>query len=80
MKRELIKLEHQLMRVRFQRNTELAKMRKSDDYAARAVKLGVPFAEMYPEKYAEYTTAYDKYQELDAEVKKLELEINSVLE
>lgn len=68
------------MRVRTLRDAELKKMRKSDDYAARASKLGVPFAEMYPEKYAEYTAAYDRYQELDAEVKKLELEINPVLE
>lgn len=80
MKRELRKLEHQLMRVRSQRDAELVKMRKSDAYAARAVKLGVPFAELYPDKYEEYTTAYDKYQEFDTLVKQLEDEIRNVVE
>lgn len=38
-------------------------MSQSDAHAAKCVKLGLSFAETYPEEFAEYSAARDMYNE-----------------
>lgn len=38
-------------------------MSRSDAHAAKCVKLGLSFAETYPNEYSEYTAAREQYNE-----------------
>lgn len=58
----------------------LATMEKSDAHANKCSKLGVSFAETYPEDLAEYNAANAKYNENEAEIARLKDELAAMPE
>lgn len=58
----------------------LATMKKSDAHANKCSKLGVSFAETYPEDLAEYNPANAKYNENEAEIVRLRAELAAMPE
>ena len=50
----------------------LSVMAKSDAHASKCAKLGLTFAEEYPEEYAEYCTAREKYNANQERIAELE--------
>lgn len=58
----------------------LATMEKSDAHANKCSKLGVSFAETYPEELAEYNAANAKYNENEAEITRLKDELAAMPE
>lgn len=53
----------------------LATMKKSDAHAEKCSKLGLSFAETYPEDLAEYRAANAKYNENEAAIENLKQEL-----
>lgn len=53
----------------------LARMEKSDAHAAKCSKLGISFAETYPDDLAEYKDAAEKYNANEAEISRLKNEL-----
>ncbi len=58
----------------------LATMEKSDAHAKKCLKLGLSFAETYPEDLAEYNPANAKYNENEAEIARLRAELAAMPE
>ena len=58
----------------------LATMEKSDAHAKKCLKLGLSFAETYPEDLAEYNPANAKYNENEAEINRLRAELAAMPE
>ncbi len=54
----------------------LTTMQKSDAHAAKCAKLGMEFAQEYPDDYAEYVDANKEYQEVERRINNLEFEIS----
>ena len=50
----------------------LSVMAKSDAHASKCAKLGLTFAEEYPEEYAEYCSAREKYNANQERIAELE--------
>ena len=50
----------------------LSVMAKSDAHASKCAKLGLIFADEYPEEYAEYCSAREKYNENQEHIVELE--------
>ncbi len=58
----------------------LATMAKSDAHAAKCSKLGVSFAETYPEDLAEYRNASELYNENEKSIEALKKELDDLPE
>lgn len=53
----------------------LARMEKSDAHAAKCSKLGISFAETYPDDLTEYKAAAKQYNDNEAEIARLKDEL-----
>lgn len=50
-------------------------MAASDKYAAKCLKLGLTFSEVYPEEYSRYTAANAEYNENEGVIASLEAQL-----
>lgn len=57
-----------------------AEMRSSDAYAAKCLKLGVSFAEAYPDELARYRAANDEYNKADDQIAELREQLSKMPE
>lgn len=63
----------ELLRQLNEKQLQLASvMSQSDAHAAKCVKLGLSFAETYPDEYKEYTAAREQYNENELAISELE--------
>ena len=61
-----------LRRLNEQQLNLLSVMAKSDAHASKCAKLGLVFSDEYPEEYAEYCTAREKYNANQERIAELE--------
>ena len=67
-----IEKDELLRQIQEQQTELLATMAKSDAHASKCAKLGLTFAEEYPEEYAEYCFAREKYNANQERIVELE--------
>lgn len=68
--------KEELSRLQARKVALLTTMQKSDAHAAKCAKLGMEFAQEYPDDYAEYVAANKEYQEVERQINNLEFEIS----
>ena len=61
-----------LRQIQEQQTELLATMAKSDAHASKCAKLNLTFSEEYPEEYAEYCSAREKYNTNQERIAELE--------
>ena len=67
-----IEKDELLRQIQEQQTELLATMAKSDAHASKCAKLNLTFAEEYPEEYAEYCLAREKYNANQERIAELE--------
>ena len=67
-----IEKDELLRQIQEQQTELLATMAKSDAHASKCAKLNLTFSEEYPEEYAEYCSAREKYNANKERIAELE--------
>ena len=66
-----VEKEEKLQELRERMLALRAEMQKTDGKASKCAKFGLVFADVYPEEYAQYTSANKEYNEVEVEYKQV---------